>query len=140
VQWFEEGSRYSLSIEHYIMKDTVTWTSGCQLGAIDFLCLRRGRLLSDTVMDAALATLCMEHPDSTTISALLWGTTSSLKDTKDTREIVLSACFDGNRIGIFMDQPTSVTETMGIYNSFGSSDVTSATATKHVSDALVVLG
>jgi hypothetical protein len=59
------------SIERYIISDTVTRTPNCQLAAIDFLCLRSGKLLSDTVMDEALATFCMKRPDSTTISALV---------------------------------------------------------------------
>jgi hypothetical protein len=122
------------------MSDTVTRTTNCQLTTIDFLCLRSGKSLSDTVMDAALATLCMKHSDSATISALFWETTSYFNDTKDTRKVVLGACFDGHWVGIFKDQPASAAGTVGIYNSFGSSNPTSATASQHISDASEVLG
>jgi hypothetical protein len=68
--WLDSGDRYPLLVYRYLYGRVTSKTPDCRLEATGFLCLRTGEALSDAIMNAAVATLCLPTDSRGTCNVL----------------------------------------------------------------------
>jgi hypothetical protein len=69
VDWVEEGDVQTLALEQFVRDYNVLHDrppSSCRVAALDFLRLCLRRLLNDSIITAALGTICHRVPGTTT--------------------------------------------------------------------------
>jgi hypothetical protein len=151
-EWLESGDRYSFFMARYLEDEAAdnakvgSRTPDCKLPAADFLRLREGQWLNDSLMDAALNSICELSGGRGTCSVLSWPHPE--KPRKSDHVLQRTLCDHAQQdngksvlaindptvrhwVGIFLDvkcQPVPNSATATIYNPFGAAHVSSGFA------------